>query len=164
MRERTHTRKGLADFRPPRSCLLQVVGTVLYNASGGYSFADGCSQSIDAGTSIPAPGGATFMVGSRGNEDARFFNGAISELLVFARALNDTERDAVEAYLSTKWPRAGKPLSCVPQPPNCTLPAALAAAAARLGRFVAGMRGVGLFADSLYELAHALLALESLAM
>ena len=142
----------------------QVVASVLYNASGGYSFADGCSQSIDAGTTIPAPGGTTFMVGSRNNEDARFFNGLMSEMLVFARALNDTERGAVEAYLATKWPRAGKPLSCGPQPPNCTLPPALAAQAARLARFVDGMRGPGgLFADSLYELAHALLALESVA-
>jgi hypothetical protein len=141
----------------------QVVGAVLYNSSGGFSFADGCSQSIDSGVAIPAPGGSSFMVGSRGNEDARFFNGAISEMLVFDRALNDSERGAVEAYLSTKWPRAGKPLSCAPQPPNCTLPPALAAAAARLGRFVEGMRSIGLFADSLYELAHALLALDSLA-
>ena len=141
----------------------QVVGAVLYNSSGGFSFADGCSQSIDAGVAIPAPGGSSFMVGSRNNEDARFFNGTISEMLVFARALNDTERGAVEAYLSAKWPRAGKPLSCAPQPPNCTLPPTLAASAARLGRFIEGMRSIGLFADSLYELAHALLALDSLA-
>jgi len=141
----------------------QVVGAVLYNASGGFSFADGCAQSVDSGVDIPAPGGTSFMVGSRGNEDARFFNGTISEMLVFARALNDTERQSVEAYLATKWPRAGKPLSCAPAPPNCTLPPALAASAARLGRFVDAMRGVGRFADSMYELAHALLALDSLA-
>jgi hypothetical protein len=141
----------------------QVVGAVLYNGSGGFSFADGCAQSVDAGVVIPAPGGTSFMVGSRGDEDARFFNGTISEMLVFARALNDTERGNVEAYLSTKWPRAGKPLSCSPQPPNCTLPPALAASSARLGRFVDAMRSVGRFADSMYELAHALLALDSLA-
>jgi len=29
------------------------------------------------------------MVGSRNNEDARFFNGSLSELLVFGRALNE---------------------------------------------------------------------------
>ena len=141
----------------------QTVATVLYNASGGYSYADGCSQSIDSGVAIPAPGGNAFMVGSRNNEDARFFNGVLSELIVFARALNDTERESVEAYLGAKWPRAGKPLSCLPAPPNCTLPAPLVASSARLMRFVAGMRSVGQFADSLYELAHALLALDSVA-
>jgi hypothetical protein len=141
----------------------QTVATVLYNSSGGYSFADGCSQSTDSGVTIPAPGGSSFMVGSRNNEDARFFNGVVSELIVFARALNDTERGNVEAYLGAKWPRGVKPLSCLPAPPNCTLPAPLVASSARLTRFVVGMRSVGQFADSLYELAHALLALDSVA-
>ena len=78
----------------------------------------------------------------------------------FARALNETERAAVRAYLATKWPAAGAPLRCGAPPPNCTLPAPLAAAAARLARFVAGMRAAE-FADDRYELAHALLALRA---
>jgi len=134
----------------------QVVAAVLYNSSGSFSFADGCLESSEAPAGAP---GSSFMVGSRGNEDERFFRGQLSELLVFPRALNDSELAATEAYLSTKWPRPPSPgpLRCGGAPPNCTLPQPLAGLDARLASFVEGMRAGG-FSDSRYELAHALLA------
>lgn len=138
----------------------QVVASVVYNASGAYSFADGCDESQESAVGAAGTG---YMVGSRNNEDARFVNGTISEVIVFARALNSSEMDSVQAYLLTKWPAGQPTLKCGGSPPNCTLPASLEAAAARLTRFVEGMRAVGQFADSLYELSHALLTLESVA-
>ena len=137
----------------------QVIAAVVYNATGAFSYADTCDESSQGAVGAA---GAGYMVGSRNAEDARYFNGSISEVLVFPRALNDSERAAVRAYLSAKWPPAGPALRCGAPPPNCTLPAALAAAAARLARFVAGMRAAA-FADSRYELAHALLALDAVA-
>jgi len=142
---------GLDDLRGR-----QTVAAVVYNASGAFSFADGCLESSEPPVGAA---GATFMVGSRGNEMGRFFRGALSELLVFPRALNASELGAVEGYLRTKWPPpSGQPaLSCGGPAPNCTLPPPLAAAAARLARFAARMRAAG-FPDARYELAHALLA------
>jgi hypothetical protein len=135
----------------------QTVASVVYNASGAFSFADACLQSQEG---VVGAAGTGFMVGSRGNEDARFVNGSISEVIVFARPLNETELDALHTYLLTKWP-SGKPLSCGGAAPNCTLPASLTASTARLVRFVDAMRAVGRFADDLYELAHALLAIDA---
>ena len=135
----------------------QTVAAVVYNTSGAYSFADGCLESQEP--SAGAPGGA-FMVGSRGNEQGRFFNGTLSELLVFPRSLNASEWDAVHAYLAQKWPPPAPPLQCGGPAPNCTLPAQLAGAAAKVASFVAAMRGGG-FPDARYELAHALLVGES---
>ena len=138
----------------------QVTASVVYNNSGAFSFADTCPQSM---AGVVGAAGAGFMVGSRNNELGRFLNGTLSELIVFARPLNGSEMEAVHAYLMAKWPSDEPKLSCTGPPPNCTLPAALAAAAARLGRFVPGMRAA-LFSDGIYELAHALLALEAVAV
>jgi hypothetical protein len=134
----------------------QVVASVVYNASGSFSFADGCLQSTSQ-TALP---GETFQIGTRAGDTGypdRYFNGSISEIIVFPFALNDSARIAVEAYLSTKWPRPGKPLSCGGPAPNCTLPDSLSAAEVRLDAFVSAMRAEG-FADGLYELAHAITA------
>jgi hypothetical protein len=85
----------------------QAVVSVVYNASGAFSFADGCLQSAE-GTPVGAPG-SSYQVGTRGAELGRYFNGSIAEVLVFPRALNTTELDTVHAYLHTKWP--AQPLS-----------------------------------------------------
>ena len=135
----------------------QTVASVVYNESGAFSFADMCLQS-QAG--VVGAAGVGYMVGSRNDEDARFVNGTISEVIVFARPLNDTELEALHTYLLSKWP-TGKPLSCGGAPPNCTLPASLSASTARLDRFIDAMRAVGRFADGMYELAHALLAIDA---
>lgn len=138
-----------------------TVAAVVYNKTGAWSFADGCLESSEPPVGAA---GASFMVGSRNNEMGRFFNGVLSELLVFPRSLNETEFAAVGAYLAAKWPPppSQQKLTCGGPPPNCTLPPALSAAAARLARFAAGMRAAG-FPDARYELAHALLVGDSVA-
>jgi hypothetical protein len=143
---------GLDDLRGH-----QTVAAVVYNATGSFSFADGCLESLE-----PPQGaeGERFMVGSRNNEQARFFNGTLSELLVFPRSLNASEMDAVHAYLAHKWPAPSPPLACGGPAPNCTLPPPLASAAAKVARFVDAMREGG-FPDARFELAHALLVGQS---
>jgi hypothetical protein len=42
----------------------------------------------------------------------RFYNGDLSELIVFPRALNSTERASVNAYLATKWGLPHGPKDC----------------------------------------------------
>jgi len=103
------------------------------------------------------------MIGSRGADPTqpdRYFNGSLSEIIVYPFALNDTVRESVEEYLATKWPRAGSPLQCNAPgpPPNCTLPSVLNISTARLDTFISLMRTTGGFSDGLYELAHALTA------
>ena len=101
------------------------------------------------------------MIGSRNNEDGRFFNGLLSELLVFNRSLNASEMDGVQAYLNAKWPRSQAPLNCNGPPLNCTLPIPLEAAKKKLSSFIQAMRNA-LFSDERYELSHAILAQQSL--
>ena len=72
---------------------------VVYNSSGAYSWADGCLESAETATGSV---GTSFMIGSRGNELARFFNGSIAELLVFPRALDDVNRSNVEGTLAAR--------------------------------------------------------------
>lgn len=135
--------------------------SVQYNASGAYSYTDGCMQSQEG--VVGAPGSGPFMVGSRGAIQGRFFNGSLGELLVFPRALNSSEVEAVQAYLKLKWPptHPPPPSGCgAGPPPNCTLPTPLVTTAARCTRFAAGMRAGG-YGKGRYELAHALLVLDS---
>lgn len=137
----------------------QVVASVVYNSTGAYSYADGCLQSTETGILLPSVG-STFMIGSRNNEDQRYFNGYLSELIIYPYPLNDTDRENVENYLGTKWPRPNKPLSCLPPPPNCTLPVNLQTMYTQLSTFIINMRKGG-FADAQYELAHAILMITS---
>lgn len=133
-----------------------VTGSVVYNGSGGFSWVDGCAQSVmGGGVSRPGEG---YMVGSRGAFLDRYLKGLVSAVLVWPRALNDSERGAAEAYLAAKYPRpaAQAPLDCSGIPSNCTLPPPLEHARTHLGGFTAAMRGAA-YADSKYELAHALL-------
>lgn len=103
----------------------QAVLSVVYNASGAFSWADGCAQSALA-QPVGAPG-ETYQVGTRGAERGRFFNGSISEVLVYDRALNESEVDAVHAYLHTKWPAQQLSVSwgggAAPFLPSYTVPA-----------------------------------------
>lgn len=147
----------LASIHPGR----QVVAVVTYNASGGFSWADGCVQSTQP-SARGAAGTGAFMVGSRNDERGRYFNGSLSALLVYARALNETERASVAAYLAAKNPAPAPPgpLSCLPELPNCTLPSAVAAGAAHAAAFVPAMLAAG-FPASRYETAHAQVALDA---
>lgn len=141
---------GSADAGMRNIADTQVVAAVTYASTGATAHVDGCSDSTQGAVGRP---GAGYMLGSRNAEDARYFSGSLAEMLVYPRALTHVERGAVEAYLLTKWPPGGARPPCVPLP-NCTLPPALVAAAAKLSAFIAGMRAAG-FADARYELAHA---------
>jgi hypothetical protein len=46
----------------------------------------------------------TFMIGANGGVvQNQFLGGYVGEVVVYARALNDTERDAIHRYLKAKW-------------------------------------------------------------
>jgi hypothetical protein len=44
-----------------------------------------------------------FLVGARTWSPSEYWTGQIAEVILFAYALNDTERMAIETYLATKW-------------------------------------------------------------
>ena len=82
-----------------------------FSQSAGISgFVDGCLE-LSAPPHVAS--GAGFEVGSRNLEMGRYLVGDVAELLVFERALNLTERNAVDAYLREKW-------SLPPPPKHCT--------------------------------------------
>lgn len=76
-----------------------------YPASGNTGNAslrvNGCQEASAA--SGQGAEGMGVMVGSRGNELGRYFEGAVGEVLVYPSALSDTEIEAVEMYLLTAW-------------------------------------------------------------
>lgn len=78
-----------------------IVASVTYSATDSSSYASQCLQSSEPGAHGAA--GSGVQIGTRGNELARFFMGDLSEVLVYPRALNSSERQAVEAYLLAKW-------------------------------------------------------------
>lgn len=88
-----------------------VVGTAVYSASSSNGYVDGCLE-----TSSGVHGGAStdFQIGTRNNELYRFFEGDIVEIIVYNTALNDTDRQSVEAYLASKW--AIQPKHCKAPP------------------------------------------------
>jgi hypothetical protein len=79
-----------------------LVASVTYSGSASMSHAGGCVQSQQQGATGLA--GQGVQIGTRGNELARFFDGFLSEVLVYPRALNASELASVEAYLTAKWP------------------------------------------------------------
>lgn len=81
-----------------------VVAAAVYTSSGpSTSYVDGCQQfqSSTGGTSGTEGG---VQVGTRNNELQRFFKGVVGEIVVFNRALNSTETQAMYDYFKTVWP------------------------------------------------------------
>jgi len=78
-------------------------------------FVDGCFE-IGAGPQSAKQGAKGFEVGSRNSEDGRFLVGDVAELLVFDRALNASERSAVNGYLWQKWGLGPHPRTCEAPP------------------------------------------------
>lgn len=70
--------------------------------TGGVSrmFVDGVER-LPTGAVADAIRTARFSIGSRGTAD--FLTGDIGEIIVYSRALTDSERQQVEAYLASKW-------------------------------------------------------------
>lgn len=82
-----------------------------YSTDGTQADVNGCSELTDAAHSDDGKG---YYIGSRNAEMGRFLVGDVGEVLIFARALNATERATVVAYLSAKWG--------VPTPKHCEAP------------------------------------------
>ena len=80
-----------------------------------------CGASSDNNGTYPySPGaGRGVMIGTRNNEFKRYFKGEIGEVIVYPRALSQTERAAVLAYLAAQWPAAAgssSPAACPSSP------------------------------------------------
>ncbi|HLP13711.1 MAG TPA: M43 family zinc metalloprotease [Flavobacteriales bacterium] len=67
----------------------------------GYT--DGSFKSTSTGVNASPTGHQKFRIGSNTATESQFFNGKISEVIVYSRALNDAERIIVENYLGTKY-------------------------------------------------------------
>jgi hypothetical protein len=136
-----------------------TVASIVYNTSESVSFVNGCVESTD---SAQQAAGSGLMIGSRDDQDARFFKGAAAELLIYGSPLTDAERAQAEAYLAGKWSvPLFPPSNCSQAPPlDCSLPASWTETVANMTGFVGRMRGAG-FPDTLYESAHALLFLRA---
>lgn len=81
-----------------------VVASAMYTTAGpSTSYVDGCQQyqSSTGGTTGTAGG---VQVGTRNNELQRFFRGVVGEIVVFNRALNSSETQAMYEYFSSVWP------------------------------------------------------------
>ena len=87
-----------------------VLTTAVYGSDDTALFVDGCEQTRRTGAIGSA--GMGVQVGTRNDELGRFFLGDIGEVIAFPRALNDSERGAVEAYLSAQWPALVHRASC----------------------------------------------------
>jgi hypothetical protein len=130
-----------------------VFVSVVYNSSQSTSYVNGC---LDSAEGAAQAAGTGFMVGSRNNQDARFFKGALAELIVYPSGLVDADRQSVEQYLSLKWGIAPtKNCAAYPQP-NCTTSQSTQVLLNNFTAFVAAMTAAG-YPTARYESAHALL-------
>ena len=68
----------------------------------GYLKVDGI-QTLDTATNALIPADGTISLGIRGQNGDYRLNGDIGEVLIYSRALTQSERGQVEYYLSTKW-------------------------------------------------------------
>jgi hypothetical protein len=105
---------------------------VVYDGGGVAMTVDGCAAAADARVRLaPSPGAV--MVGSRGDDKhLRDFEGALGEVLVYARALEPAEVAAVSAYFAAEWGAAlpAPPRGC-PAPPPFGFAVSQAAAVSR---------------------------------
>jgi hypothetical protein len=80
-----------------------VLTTVYSGAGGGRStlYVDGCAEASTAEAVGASP---AVQIGTRNDELGRFFKGVVGEVIVFPRALNASELEAMHAYLLGAWP------------------------------------------------------------
>jgi len=94
-----------------------IVLAATYGPDQSTVTVDGCLElTANPGEGAPSQG---FMVGSRNDEDGRYLVGDVSEVLVYARALNTSELAQAVSYLSAKW-GVSAPKHCAgpPAPPQ----------------------------------------------
>ena len=80
----------------PTSASSNVLVSATYTPSTFSSFVNGFTQNTLAGTTLTTTG---LFLGGPSN----YFNGTISEVLVFGTTLTAAQRQSVEGYLSRKW-------------------------------------------------------------
>lgn len=91
--------------RPPTSTPQLATGR-LARASAHQFRVNGSAVAAISSTStvgVDVTTAADFMIGFSTAAGAAYFDGAIGEIIVYHRALTDSERDQVEAYLIGKW-------------------------------------------------------------
>lgn len=87
---------------------------VAFGPSSTLGFVDGCLEIQDS--SPHGSGGDGYEIGTRNAEMGRYFKGHIGEILVYPSALDETQRAAVNTYLTAKWN--------TPVPKKCEAPSA----------------------------------------
>lgn len=80
----------------------QITGT---HAGGAGTTITLRHNAVAVGSATPSTSSAAdeLMVGAIAGNGLRGLDGAIAEILIYGPILGSTDRDAVEAYLSTKW-------------------------------------------------------------
>jgi hypothetical protein len=82
------------------------VNTFVKNGATESLYVDGAQALTATGKLAPIKGTRTTGNLGRGYNDNTYFAGRIAEVLIYARALSDAERQAVEQYLLQKYPPA----------------------------------------------------------
>jgi len=78
----------------------RYIGASRFDGAEHETFIDGTS----GGTTTATQGASgTFYIGGVGGSGTRFFEGAISEMLIFNNAISLSNRQTVEGYLAHKW-------------------------------------------------------------
>jgi hypothetical protein len=80
----------------PTPASSNVLVSATYTPSTFSPFVNGFTQTTLAGTTLTTTG---LFLGGPSN----YFNGTISEVLIYGTTLRDTQRQSVEGYLSRKW-------------------------------------------------------------
>jgi hypothetical protein len=94
-----------------------VVITLIYNTSNAVMYVDGCLADVQPSQSAAT---TSFQVGTRNNQQQRFFKGQLHELMVYNHSLTDADRVSVESYLQEKWIDSTKPVRCHTLPDSGT--------------------------------------------
>jgi hypothetical protein len=94
-----------------------IVLSTVYTPDNTVALVDGCLEMTqNPGQGSPGQG---FMIGSRNDEMGRYLVGDISEVIVYSRALNNSELNQAITYLTEKWGiTTPKHCSAPPLPPK----------------------------------------------
>ncbi|MEK7675014.1 MAG: Ig-like domain-containing protein [Verrucomicrobiota bacterium] len=98
-----------------------TLSTAVKNETTDSLYVNG-EQIVSQGDKLPAIAGCQDIGNlGRGYNDNTYFPGAIAEVLVYARALSDTERESVEHYLNAKYLANKPPTVAIASPANSTI-------------------------------------------